>query len=268
MSPIGLITIHGMGDTKEKYAKPLFKDLKGRIGAQKWGQVFTHSIYYQNILQDNQEEYYGRVREKLDWLKLRQFVLYGFCDAASLETQKEGYLSPYFIAQTRILNAFQEVYKEIGPDAPVIIVAQSLGGQVMSNYLWDALRSTPPQFGVFSAPPAFGSQGEEDFCRGKTINRLFTTGCNIPIFVAGRSRDKIFSIEKPNASFEWHNFYDEDDVLGWPLRELSDGYSALVKDHKITSGFLTGGTPLSHVNYWGDRDFLRPVVRHINRVIR
>ena len=270
MKRLGLIVLHGMGETKRGYADRFFSWISSRLGAADSTRLVMQQVYYQDILQANEEAYFQRVQQHIDWKKLRKFMLYGICDAASLESQKVGQDSPYYIAQQRILQAFRDVYRGLeGDDRKLIIVAQSLGGQVLSNYLWDASRTSPPPHGVWSGPLEFASAGEEDFCRGKSIARLNTTGCNIPIFVAGRNRSDIKPIPRPNSYFEWHNFYDEDDVLGWPLRALSDDYAALVKaDHQINSGgLLTGFNPLSHSNYWDDKDFLRPLLDQIRQHI-
>ena len=34
----------------------------------------------------------------------------------------------------------------------------------------------------------------------------------------------------------WHIYYDEDNVLGWPLKPLSDEYRNRVKDHEMNAG--------------------------------
>ncbi|MEW2914081.1 hypothetical protein [Leisingera sp. JC11] len=268
MKRLGLIAIHGMGETKEDFADAFFAEIRSRLGAAQSEKLVTEPVYYQNILQENQEKYFNRVRQHIDWMRLRKFMLYGICDAASLESRKDGPDSPYFIAQTRILEAFRRVYRALeGSNRRVIVVAQSLGGQVLSNYLWDASRASKPAHGVWSGTPGFASPEEEEFCRGNFIARLNTTGCNIPVFVAGRDREDIKPIPRPNSYFEWHNFYDEDDVLGWPLRDLSDSYAALVEaDHRINSGgLLTSFNPLSHSNYWDDRSFLRPLLDQIRQ---
>ncbi|MEX0301082.1 MAG: hypothetical protein AB3N24_01545 [Leisingera sp.] len=268
MKRLGLIAIHGMGKTEDTFADAFFADVRSRLSPVQSESLITQKVFYQNILQTNQENYFARVRQDIDWKKLRQFMLYGICDAASLESQKIGEQSPYFIAQTRILEAFRAVYRELeGNNRRVIVAAQSLGGQVLSNYLWDASRTEKPAHGVWSSPPAFETEEEEAFCRGKSIVRLNTTGCNIPIFVAGRDPEEIKPIPRPNGSFEWHNYYDEDDVLGWPLRALSSSYAQLVTaDHQINSGGMASFfNPLSHTGYWEDKDFLRPLAEQIRQ---
>lgn len=266
MGTLGLIAVHGMGSTEPDFAEGLFESVRDRLTSKQRSRLETTSVYYQDILQPNEQAYFDKVKQELDWLKLRKFLLFGICDAASLESQKDGPNSPYFLAQKRLLDAFQRMHALLKPGVPIFVVAQSLGGQVVSNYLWDASRKKKPANGVWSAPPALGP-AEEKVCRGKTIHRLYTTGCNIPLFVAGRPASKIKAIPKPNQQFEWQNFYDEDDALGWPLQKLSSSYNKLVNDRNINAGFFTGFSPLSHTNYWNDRDFLNPLVRDIKKAI-
>ncbi|MNE49356.1 hypothetical protein D3C80_1438690 [compost metagenome] len=99
------------------------------------------------------------------------------------------------------------------------------------------------------------------------LQRLYTTGCNIPLFVAGHLRIEAI---KAHPDFKWFNFFDEDDVLGWPLRPLSPSYDRLVEDLAVNVGSGLVGTlvkswnPLSHEGYWSDA----AVVRHIASSIR
>jgi hypothetical protein len=73
-----------------------------------------------------------------DTARLRELMLFGFSDAASLEHKKELALSPYWQTQPLIRERLDELFDETGGAAPLAIVAQSLGGQVISNYIWDA----------------------------------------------------------------------------------------------------------------------------------
>lgn len=266
MASLGIFTLHGMGNTEETYANELFEEIESLLGDDLAGHIETASVFYQDILQQNQSAYFNRVKRRLRWDNLREFMLYGFSDAASLESQKEGTNSPYYQAQDKILNTLRSLYSRLeGHDRRVIVIAQSLGGQVISNYLWDATKSGDVPNGVWSHPQYFESEEEEKFCRGKKTVRLLTTGCNIPIFVAGFNRQDIKPIPRIHPKFEWHNYYDKDDVLGWPLHDLSDDYAERVKDHSMNAGFLGGLTPISHKYYWRDREFLKPLITHIKR---
>ena len=109
---------------------------------------------------------------------------------------------------------------------------------------------------------------KDNFRRMKSLQRLYTTGCNIPIFVAGHK--KIEALKPPPPSFKWYNFFDENDVLGWPLKPLSSSYDQLVEDIPINAGGGVIGTiakswnPFSHGQYWTDSE----VVGHISSAMK
>lgn len=65
-------------------------------------------------------------------------------------------------------------------------------------------------------------------------------------------------------------FFDRNDVLGWPLRPLSQSYDRVVtEDVEINSGtILEQWNPMSHSAYWRDRDVLRPIARFIRQLLK
>lgn len=268
---VALITIHGMGDTERDYYTGFYDQMKRSLGDQLWPQVIFKPLYYQDILQGQQEVVLGRIRDQVDWIKLRRFLLYGFSDAASLEYKKRVKNSPYYLTQKMIMQAMDEIFDETGTrKIPVIIVANSLGCQVISSYIWDAQR-IDASVGVWSMERndevAEGSPRDE-FRRMKTMQGFYTLGCNIPIFVAGHKN--IEAIKPPTAQFKWYNFYDKDDVLGWPLQPLSQSYEKLVEDMQINVGrglfskIFKSWNPLSHGMYWQDKK----VIRHVSETMK
>ena len=133
-----------------------------------------------------------------------------------------------------------EVFDEAGK-VPVIVLAQSLGAHVISSYIWDASKPAKEVFaGIWTSSHDGVDSDRDDFRRMRTVERFYTTGCNIPLFVAGHK--VIEPIEPAMDSFKWYNFFDEDDVLGWPLRPLSESYKKLVEDIPINAGGGVIGT--------------------------
>jgi hypothetical protein len=269
-----ILTIHGMGDTPRDYYRKFQDTLKKALGKTIWDKLVFKPLYYQEILQVNQAAIFERMREQIDWMKLRKFLLYGFSDAASLEHRKEQAESPYYKTQELILDVLDEVFDEVDQTGvPVIVLAQSLGCQLISNYIWDA-QQIKPRVGIWSIPRNDGvAQGspKDIFRRLRTLQRLYTTGCNIPIFVAGHKN--IEAIQAPTNAFKWYNMFDADDVLGWPLKPLSPSYHALVEDISINAGenllgvVFQSWNPLSHGQYWNDQEVIKHVVSSIKQLV-
>lgn len=281
MAKVALITIHGMGVTEPDYNSDLIKSLGAKLGAL-FLNVSVHSVYYQDLLQSNEEAVWTASKDLVHYDDLRRFLLFGFADAAGLESRKEDPLSVYELSQREIANALLSARESVGVDGPIVVVAHSLGCQVLTNYIYDGQKAVKSRAGLpNSSYPTAGmwqKQYVEDggwddnrlrAAAGYGISAIYTTGCNIPIFVAAHKRMQIMAIDKPNDGFEWHNYFDPDDVLGWPLGPLGDGYRGLVKDHSINSGsgaidwLLKSWNPLSHTTYWTDGDVVNPIAKRL-----
>jgi len=283
MAEAALITVHGMGETPEDYADAMLTRLRGKLGALA-GQVVMRSAYYQKILQDNQVEVWRKMhgRAPLRYAQLRKFVLFGFGDAAGLENRKEMPGSVYELAQGEIARALLSAHAA-RPGMPVVFVAQSLGCQVLSSYLYDAQKAASGRAvgaGIWRNIDAWATQSfgrpltasEKSFLGGFTCAGLVTTGCNIPVFVAAHKEMHIIPIAPPTPLFKWINFYDPDDVLGWPLQPLSAGYRALVEDRAINAGrgvtgvLLRSWNPFGHNGYWEDGAVLEAIAGMLRRL--
>ncbi len=266
---VAFVMIHGMGDTPRGYYKTFTAKLSKFVGDEAWAKVAFKSIYYQDILQENQNSIFERTKGLTSWLSVRKFILFGFSDAASLDYKNDEKNSSYYYTQSRIRQSLRELYRSLDQDTPVVLLAYSLGCHVISNYIWDS-RQRDSDYGVwFHGSKIKMSRPEEAFVRLRNLHRLFTVGCNIPIFVAGHRR--ILPFNKPHKDFEWVNLYDKDDVLGWPLRPLSKEYSEMVKEdiainaHQGLWGWLKKSwNPASHEEYFGDNE----VVRHVGESIK
>lgn len=283
MAEVALITVHGMGETPPAYADGLMERLRGQLGAAA-GEVVMRSVYYQKILQDNQYTVWDRTRQgsAVRYADLRKFVLFGFGDAAGLENRKEIPGSVYELAQGEIARALLSSHA-VRPGMPVVFVAQSLGGQVLSSYIYDAQKAAagrPVGAGIWRnidawAAGALGrslTASEKTFLAAGTCAALVTTGCNIPVFVAAHKEMHIIPIAPPTSLFKWINFYDPDDILGWPLQPLSGGYRALVEDRAINAAggvanlLLRSWNPLAHNTYWDDDAVITAIAAMLRRL--
>ena len=265
MKEVALITLHGMGKEKPSYFSDLEDGLKDLLGSD-WTRISFQNVQYASILQEPQNKLWrdmvSESSNDLDATKLRQFFLYGFGDAGSLEYSAHSNKVIYLAVQREIQSALKKAYIDVGEDKskPVVIIAQSLGCQVISNYLWDSEHDKY----VFDDTSGIDSN-ELEFLRLKSLTNLVTTGCNIPLFISGISNRKCF--KKPNSSFKWDNYYDPDDVLGWPLRQLGASFK-IVKDHDVNvGGLFTSWNPASHGQYWSDKDVVRPLANKVLNIL-
>ena len=154
-------------------------------------------IDYQKHLRDNQTELWARVRGGLRWILFRKFLLFYFGDVAAVLYNSAEPDRIYRKTQETIREAAADALAQLeGPECPVVIVAQSLGCQIISSYLWDAQRGG----GIWTGAP---EDARTDFLKLGTMRYLLTTGCNIPLVVSGLHR--VEPIDKPNSAFRWLN---------------------------------------------------------------
>ncbi|MFC4931990.1 hypothetical protein [Massilia sp. GCM10023247] len=285
MSQVALITVHGMGETPRDYAAGVFGQMRTRLGPALRERAALYSVYYQHILQRNEQTVWERVAAggEVHYASLRKFMLFGFADAAGLENRKEDPGSVYELAQGEIARSLLAACTA-NPGMPVVFLAHSLGCQVLSSYIYDAQKTLgggQASAGIWRdidawSRPAIGrllTDREKHFLAGGSCSALVTTGCNIPIFVAAHKEMQIKPIAPPTPRFHWLNLYDPDDVLGWPLQPLSNGYRALVEDRPINAGqgavgwMLKSWNPLSHNSYWQDNEVLEPLASMLRRLV-
>ena len=262
MTKLAILAIHGVGDTRAGYSDALKKRLRRELGTR-WREVYFVEIDYQKHLRHNQTRLWERVRGGLRWIFVRKFLLFYFGDAAAVLYNSAEPGSVYCKTQETIKQAAADALSQLdGPDCPVVVVAQSLGCQIISSYLWDAQHRK----GIWADTAA---DARTNFLKLGTVRYLLTTGCNIPLVVSGLHRVK--PINKSNPDFRWLNFYDVDDPLGWPLEQLysyDHDDQARPEDVPVNvGGVFRHWNPLSHSAYWTSESFIKPAAQRLREVL-
>lgn len=277
---MAVVAIHGMGSQYKKpqpaSSVPTFsRDLNKRVArlvGQDMKKVAWQEVVWAQILQDRQKDYLRKIKRSTGYDKLREFVVCNLSDAASYRPTPDNSDKTYKKIHKKIENVMHVVRHQVGDKAPVLILAHSLGGHVMSNYIYDMQRHLRQ-----GGTPVHETAVENM----QTVAGLVTFGCNIPIFLFAYPEDKVKPILAPNSALHsslrfrtwWQNYYDKHDVLGFPLGKSSPHYAKLVKqkairDNAINSGkIFTSWNPLSHNGYWKDRDLYEPVAKRIKKIL-
>ena len=271
---VAVAVIHGMGAQRKNagagseelsFSKDLHKQVRRVVGQDDFDTaVEWREIYWASVLQKRQDDYYDRIAGMTDFDALRRFVMFNLSDAASYrKISSRGADQTYGLVHARVKAVIKELASEVGPDAPLIIIAHSLGGHVMSNYIYDMQKAIFK--GKSGAPTAME--------RMQTISRIVTFGCNIPVFVFAYPEEGVTPIRYPGTGLPaaqqvkpwWVNYYDRDDVLGFPLAATSPKYKDMADNNELFDGavnvgsILTSWNPVSHNAYWKDEDVYRPI---------
>jgi len=261
---LAVVVIHGMGSQSSDFAEDMIEELNERVTdlGKDPDSIAWKPIYWANIVEPRQQEYLRDAKRvgDLDYISLRKFMLSAFGDASAYQKVPGSGNNTYNKIHKRIQNNIKSLYEHgLGSQSkPLLVLAHSLGGHIMSNYIWDMQHSQ--------------NTGLSSFERMEKLSGIITFGCNIPLFTFAYSN--VQPVEFPPKTLsaalkkkaKWLNYYDPDDVLGYPLKAINEDYEKTVtKDISINvGGLFSSWNPMAHSEYWTDNDFTKPVAKYIS----
>lgn len=283
---LGVLILHGMGSQTPNYADPMIKELEKRIKKHHINpdDIRWESAYVAGVLQGKQTRLWRELsrNHKLRWAKLRQFIIHSLGDAVAYQpVEARKRINVHAQIHKKILGHLKRLRSSLraglsptDSDRPFVVLSHSLGCFMISNYIWDRQHNRDATI-----------YGGNAFLEMKTLAGIVTFGCNIPLFSLAYEKydsitfpDKVLPRYFPQgtpkarirAAAQWLNFYDRDDVLGYPLKPLSASYKATVtRDIQINvGGILSSWNPRSHSEYWTDNDFTKPVARFLAGILK
>jgi len=252
-----VLTLSGIGTQDVGFTKKMEQDIREHTHGTPLEnniRVIPLNPFTIGAVDENLKTLYNRLDNETqfgDSRGLRASVMRAFSDALSFERNAPAIDSTYRKAHLYLRHEMKKVSALMleYPGSRLVIVAAALGAHILSTYIWDADHN----LGVFHENPADRTENL------RNLDYLVSVGCTIPFFVSGLHETEIKAIDKRNIDFEWDNFYDRNDALGWPLEPLSPSYRELVTDYEINSGMYIG----SHMYYWEDKDFIVPFTKRL-----
>lgn len=273
MAKVAVAVIHGIGSQADKrpqvssdrtFSERLHRKLRGQLGRKVMkNDVAWREIFWADILQERQDAYLEAISDKVSVGKVRRLLVQNFADALAFSRRGTAYQD----LQDRIRSTIFDLSQDCGPDTPLVILAHSFGGRIMSNYIWDL------QQGLFRYQNAFENL--------QTTARFVTFGCNLPLFTFSFPAEEVEPIAFPGTALPeefvaepwWVNYLDPQDLLAYPIAPIGPRYEALARAgelHDVTvnvGGPLKSWNTLSHDEYWTSRQFFRPVGEMMQRII-
>jgi hypothetical protein len=243
-----VIYLHGIGEQQPGYShdseaklKETFKDiLEKKDPTIVAPELACREVVWAPITSEPQAELWKRVNKKhdLDMIKLRKFLIAFAGDAIAYQKTGEGD-EVYHAIDAKVQSTIQAVRDEYdGDELEFTFVAHSLGTIIISNYLYDHRDEI-------------------------TATNLFTLGSPLAVWALRygdpSKADRPVEVERPDGV--WINILDDEDVIGFPLRDLNPHYKDAVDMDYVTEigGFISMGNPISHIGYWKDGNVIKPV---------
>ena len=274
---LGVLIIHGVGSQKEDFAAPVIEELKGRIADQ--AKIQWQTVYWDPILAGQENDLLGELfpeGENLDWFKLRTLVMNYVGDVAAyryipnISDPSKKTNEKYDEIHDIVHESIVELRKKLGSaDKPLIVMAHSMGSVIMFDYIRERQQKRDGD-----------PYGKTKFERMETLVGFITFGSPIPLFTLALDQVPCINFPPDNLQKDlkdkarWLNFYDHDDVFGWPLEYLIDRCegrvkSCVIEDKQINVGdVFTFWDPLCHSRYWTDNDFTKPVAQYISEILK
>jgi hypothetical protein len=265
----GVLILHGIGSQKPDFADAFIGALKGKLarGGVAAGRVAFQPVFWANVLEPAETTLLSLLDEggRMDWRSLRMFVIQTLADAVAYRRSYPKGWDAYHQIHWEVFEALNTLGARIGKaDAPLFVVAHSLGSVIFSDHVWDEQKGH--------------GFGRDAFTRCETLAGIVTMGSNIPLFTLGLSDVRCIQFPPLQGSdaaegrgpARWRNYFDRDDVLGYPLRQLSESYAAAVEaDIEMNvGGLVTSWNPASHNGYWKNRRFIAAVAEQLERTIK
>ncbi len=267
--------VHGAGTQHPDFYQGMLAALEGRLAEVCPGvELVAEGIYWADITDNLQKKLQEKlVPYNLRWdniIDARGFMISFVGDAIAYQPlPKEDDPAPnqyiYVDIHERFAHKLKSLANQAGPDAPLCLISHSLGTIITSNFLYDLqCGKTPPRIrGIID-------QSSTPLENGETLTHLYTMGSPIALWTL-RYNDfgKPISVPAPNLRDqeigEWVNFYDKDDVVAYPIKNLSELYAEAVKDDiAVRNPGLLSGTPLgSHGGYYQSDEVIERIVQSL-----
>ncbi|MQY41600.1 hypothetical protein GG681_03025 [Epibacterium sp. SM1969] len=274
---LAVAVIHGMGSQGRRppqsyelsFSTQLYWGLRQILGDEVFENVVWREVFWADILQRRQEDYQRHLieQEGARWPKSRSFVMNRLTDAAAYRRDEDGSRT-YRRIHCRIARTLRELERLTDGDTPLLVLAHSLGGHIMSNYIYDIAHKQA----MFTPKSSFQA--------GETLTHFVTFGCNIPIFTFNQPRQKVTPISNPGLRVApdagrkvapwWININDRDDVLGMPLAPSAPAYQGMVDRGELKEDWIRvlpaglGRLPFAHNLYWRDKGFQHRIAHTLN----
>ncbi len=276
---IAVAVVHGIGRQAPKFAEEVNEAIQRHCHGTCGTDVVIRPVYWAPAMQQKEDALWDRLTAGGigNFKDLRRLMIDYVADA--LAYQPTAYdRKTYDDIHVEYAKTLRTLAAEAGENAPLCIVSHSLGTVISSNFIYDLQK---PEL---ISDQVCAEMGDTPLERGETLNFLYTLGSPLALWsLRFRNFGRPIAVPPPQLADHypdlqsaWINYYDKDDLIGFPLRELCPAYKRAVSaDREVNVGnLLTSWNPLSHTAYLDDQDVIRPIAesltytwQHINGLV-
>lgn len=270
---IAVAVVHGIGRQSIDFVDGIRQALDARCHADCGDDVIVRPVHWAPVLQAKEDDLMRRMEQagEMNFTTIRRLLIDFVGDGIAYQIapgDREVYDSVHSVFATTL----RQLASDAGADAPLCIIAHSLGTVIASNFIYDL---QVDQRRPIISDEVRAQMTDTPLEKGETITLLYTLGSPLALWSLryrefGRPvtiPDPRLADHHPALRGEWINIYDRDDVIGFPLKTLNDVYGRVVtRDIEFNvGGAVTSWNPAAHLGYWSDDDVVTPMANAIIR---
>ncbi len=280
---IALLLIHGIGKQDENYAHQITYELKKHFAGnlQKLGvknpaaELVIEDVYWAPVIQKSEDKLWEKLKKggTMNFVNLRRLMIDFAGDTIAYQKNNDD-RKIYDGVHEIIAKSIDKLGFIAGEKAPLSVIAHGIGSVMISNYFWDLQNESKDK--KLISPLVQKYIDNSPIQRGETFCNFFSLGSPLVLWSL-RHKDfgepiavpsPLFSKYYPEVKGEWVNYYDKDDIIGYPIKPLNDAYNKVVsRDIEINVGNIwSSWNPASHLGYWNDDDVIVPVAESLSKL--
>lgn len=284
---ISVVVVHGMGPFREDFYQEFERRLKKHFAKLNPNvRLIVDGVYWSDIpdhLEDRLWEKANveqlRWKQVTPWIPLRSIFIHYLGDAIAyqpvsgrISENPSGSIprgSIYEDIHERFALTLSRLADKAGGDAPLCVVSHSLGTVIASNYFYDLQHRKM----AVKARRVMGTDASR-IELGETLTHFYTLGSPIALWTLRYDdfgipiRVPCLEMSKGEAVLgEWVNFYDKDDIIAYPIKNLSQQYNtAVTEDVEVSCAGFRSWTPFAHGMYFKTGAVLNRIAASLNRL--
>ncbi len=268
---VAVAVVHGIGRQEPGFYADLKREIEDRCRDVCGDNVVIEPVYWARWMQDAEDRLWGRMTGDgpMNFPTVRRLMIDFVSDAMAYQPTTHD-RKAYDDIHGEFARSLRRLAERAGANAPLCIIAHSLGTVISSNFIYDLQNPHKISAAIQSV------MEDTPLDRGETLTLLYTMGSPLALWsLRFREFGQPITVPAPQLAQhypqlkgEWINYYDRDDVVAFPLKVLNEAYQqAVTADVQVNvGGLLTSWNPLAHMEYWTDRDILGPVSQAITAV--
>ena len=271
---IAVAIVHGVGTQTLDFSNVIQDALNRQFSAEEAVDIVIEPVYWAEEMQEREAELWQRLQRQdqpLNFSLFRKLMVYFVADAFGYQiTEYDRRL--YDKIHAKFGETLRRLVDRVGETAPLCIIAHSLGSVIASNFIYDL------QHPHLLTPELQEILGSSPLANGATLAMFYTLGSplalwSLPFDDFGTPvtiPDSRLMDHYPQLVGEWVNYYDKDDIIGFPLRGLNRAYWREVNADKqldIGNRFVKW-TPLSHLHYWDDKQLVTEIATTLKNALQ